>query len=89
VTVKVSALATVLTLAPALAAVAPSSAVPPPRVPGAGRWAESAGVDYAFKPNDIAREGIRGPGMEQVQSAKMMATPISWCARRSAKQTAQ
>ena len=43
-TVKVSALATALTLAPALAAVAPSPAVPPPRVPGAGRWAGSAGV---------------------------------------------
>jgi hypothetical protein len=50
-TVKVSALATVLTLAPAIAAVAPSPAV---------RWAGSAGVDYPLKPNDIAREGIRG-----------------------------
>ena len=51
---KVSALATVLTLAPALAAGA------------------SAGVDYPLKPNDITREGIRGLGMEQVQSALMM-----------------
>ena len=53
-TVKVSALATVLTLAPAIAAVA------------------SAGVDYPLKPQDIAREGIRGLTTEQVQSAKMM-----------------
>jgi homoserine dehydrogenase len=65
-TVKVSALATVLTLAhlgsrrrcgPALAAVA------------------SAGVDYPLKPNDIAREGIRGLGMEQVQSARTTLAP--------------
>ncbi len=29
-------------------------------------------MDYPLKPNDIAREGIRGLGMEQVQSAMMM-----------------
>ena len=29
-------------------------------------------MDYPLKPNDIAREGIRGLGMEQVQSALMM-----------------
>jgi hypothetical protein len=63
-TVKLSALATVLTLAPlgsrpkggpALAAGATSPAV---------RWPGSTGVDYPLKPNDIAREGIRGLGME-------------------------
>ena len=32
----------------------------------------SAGVDYPLRPNDIAREGIRGLTMEQVQSAKLM-----------------
>ena len=32
-------------------------------------------MDYPLKPNDIAREGIRGLGMEQVQSAKMMGRP--------------
>jgi homoserine dehydrogenase len=29
-------------------------------------------MDYPLKPNDVAREGIRGLGMEQVQSALMM-----------------
>ena len=32
-------------------------------------------MDYPLKPNDIAREGIRGLGMEQVQSARMMGRP--------------
>ena len=31
----------------------------------------SVGVDCQLKPNDIAREGIRGLSMEQVQSAMM------------------
>jgi homoserine dehydrogenase len=32
-------------------------------------------MDYPLKPNDIAREGIRGLTMEQVQSARMMGRP--------------
>jgi homoserine dehydrogenase len=32
-------------------------------------------VDYPLRPNDIAREGIRGVTMEAVQAAKMMGRP--------------
>ena len=32
-------------------------------------------MDYPLKPNDIAREGIRGLTSEQVQSARMMGRP--------------
>ena len=32
-------------------------------------------MDFPLKPNDITREGIRGLGMEQVQSARMMGRP--------------
>jgi homoserine dehydrogenase len=47
-------------------------------------------MDYPLRPNDIAREGIRGLSMEQVQSAMMMGRRYKLVchAKRSASPTA-